>query len=300
VTAGADGGVKVWDAGTGRGVIAFAHAAPNNQPIQPVLGVAFLAGGTLVSASADRTLKTWTFEGSWAESRRLGPHAFRVLAIDFSPDGRLIATGGGEPSRSGEVKIWDAATGALVRSLDALHSDTVFGVRFSPDGTKLASCAADKFLKVSAVADGKELKSFEGHTHHVLAVDWKGDGKQLVTGGADNVLKVWDFEAGEQVRTLQAAGKQVTALRWVPGKPIVAGASGTRSCGSGTPTPGASSARSPAPATTSSGWRLPPTARGLRPGAPTACCSSGATPARSCTRSSRRRPGGAGAVATKP
>ena len=60
----------------------------------------------------------------------------------------------------------------------------------------------------------------------VVAVDWSGDGKQLVTGGADNVLKVWDFETGEQLRTLQAAGKQVTAVRWVPGKPLVAGASG--------------------------------------------------------------------------
>ena len=57
------------------------------------------------------------------------------------------------------------------------------------------------------VEDGKDLKSFEGHTHHVLAVDWSGDGKQLVTGGADNVLKVWDFETGEQLRTL-SAGRQ--------------------------------------------------------------------------------------------
>ena len=116
----------------------------------------------------------------------------------------------------------------LVRSLDALHSDTVFGVRFSPDGSKLASAAADKFLKVTRIADGKELRSFEGHTHHVLAVDWKSDGKQLVSGGGDNVIKVWDFEAGEQLKTLPPAGKQVTAVRWVAGKPSVAGASGDK------------------------------------------------------------------------
>ena len=137
-----------------------------------------------------------------------------------------MATGGGEPSRSGEVKFWDVASGNLVRSLDALHTDTVFALRFSPDGSKLATGSADKLLKVIRAEDGKDLKSFEGHTHHVLAVDWSLDGKQLVTGGADNVLKVWDFEAGEQLRTLSAAGKQVTAVRWVPGKPLVAGASG--------------------------------------------------------------------------
>lgn len=227
-TAGGDGGIKVWDAASGQGVIAFGHTAPNNGTIQPLHQVAFAGDNSLVSASADRTLKSWTFEGAWSEMKPLGPHVFRVLAIDFSPDGKLIATGGGEPSRSGEVKIWNAETGELVRTLDSLHSDTVFGVRFSPDGTKLACCAADKFLKVINVADGKELKAFEGHTHHVLSVDWSADGKSLVTGGADNVLKVWNFETGEQVRTLQAAGKQVTAVRWVPGKAEVVGASGDK------------------------------------------------------------------------
>ena len=158
--------------------------------------------------------------------KTLGTHVFRVLALDFSPDGKLLATGGGEPSRSGEVKLWEVGKGLLARSLPSLHSDTVFSVRFSPDGTKLASASADKFLKVTSIADGKLLRSFEGHTHHVMAVDWKSDGKQLVTGGADNVLKVWDFDSGEQLRTLQAAGKQVTSVRWIAGKPEVVGASG--------------------------------------------------------------------------
>lgn len=226
VTAGSEGGLKVWDAKTGQGVIAFGHAAPSNGSIQPVLAAAFTNDYLLISTSTDKTLKTWSVSGAWSEMKPLGPHVFRVLSIDFSPDGKLIATGGGEPSRSGEVKLWDVATGALVRTLGTLHSDTVFGVRFSPDGSKLATAAADKFLKVTNVADGKELKSFEGHTHHVLAVDWSSDGKQLVTGGADNVLKVWDYESGEQLRTLPPAGKQVTAVRWLSGKTLVAGASG--------------------------------------------------------------------------
>jgi WD40 repeat protein len=190
----------------------------------------FTPDGKKLAAGSYEFVTLWDvpadLNSPFADPKKFGPHVFRVLAIDFSPDGKLMATGGGEPSRSGEVKIWDVAEGKLIRSLDALHSDTVFGLRFSPDGTKLASASADKFLKVTKVEDGKELKSFEGHTNHVLAVDWSGDGKQIVTGGADNVLKVWDFDTGEQLRTLQAAGKQVTAVRWVPGKPLVAGASG--------------------------------------------------------------------------
>ncbi len=218
--------MKVWDVVTGRGVTAFGYpAAKAGDPAPAVQAVLLLRDGRLVAA-ADKTARLWTVEGAWADARTFGPHVFRVLAIDFSPDGKLMATGGGEPSRSGEVKIWEVASGKLMRSLDNLHSDTVFALRFSPDGTKLASASADRYLKVVSVADGKELKSFEGHTHHVLAVDWSGDGRRLVTGGADSVVKVWDFEAGEQLRTLNQAAKGVTGLRWVPGKPLLFGAAG--------------------------------------------------------------------------
>jgi WD40 repeat protein len=225
-TGDALGGLKVWETATGQGVIAFGHVAPSGAAIQPIQTVAFRTDGELVSASADTTLKVWSFAGSWREQRTLDSHVFRVLALDFSPDGGLLAVGGGEPSRTGEVKLWQIDKGLLGQSLPSLHSDTVFAVRFSPDGSRLASASADKFLKVTSVPQGKLLRSFEGHTHHVMAVDWKSDGKQLITGGADNVLKVWDFDSGEQIRTLQAAGKQITSVRWITGKPEVIGASG--------------------------------------------------------------------------
>ena len=227
--ANATGGVKVFD-GSGKGVIAFGHGGekPGDAPL-PILQVLFANDGTLVTASAAKSLKMFTFEGQWSEPRTLAPHAFRVLALDFSPDGNLLASGGGEPSRSGEIKLWDTRTGALVRSLpETLHTDTVFGLRFSPDGKKLATAAGDKFLKIVDIASGKEIKSFEGHTSHVLAVDWSEDGKKLATGGADNVVKIWDAESGDQVRTLLGPGKQVTALQWTrgAGTQAVAGASG--------------------------------------------------------------------------
>jgi WD40 repeat protein len=227
-TAGAEGGVKIWQPQRGLGVIAFGHTAPKGAAIQPIAGVAWEDAATVVTASADGTLKSWSFEGAWSERPPLGPHVSRVLSLDFNPDGTLLAAGGGAPARSGEVKLWEVGKGMLVRSLDALHSDTVFGVRFSPDGSQLASAGADKLVKITRISDGQEVKSFEGHTHHVLAVDWTADGKQLASGGGDSVIKLWDVAAGEQKKTLSSAGKQVTAVRWLPGKPSVAGASGDK------------------------------------------------------------------------
>ena len=226
-TAGGFGGVKVWEAENGRGVLAFGHTSVVPGAVTPsVACLAFLKDDLVVSGSLDKTLKSWRFEGRWTENRWLGPHVFRVLTLDFNPDGTLLATGGGEPSRSGEIKLWEIGKGMLVRTLDSLHSDTVFGVKFSPDGSLLASGAGDKFLKVTRIDSGKEYRSYEGHTSHVLSVDWKSDGKQLVSGGADNVLKVWEVESGEQLRTMVGAAKQVTSVRWIPDKAEVAGASG--------------------------------------------------------------------------
>jgi WD40 repeat protein len=225
-TADALGGVKVWETSSGIGVIAFGQTASGGAASPPIQKIAFNAEQSLVSASADATLKFWTFTGTWTLNRTLGTHVSRILALDFSPDGTLLAAGGGEPSRTGELKIWQVGKGLLARSLPTLHSDTVFSVKFSPDGTKLASASADKFLKVTNMADGMVLRSFEGHTHHVLAVDWKSDGQELVTGGADSILKIWGFNSGEQIRTLQPAGKQVTSVRWLARKPDVIGASG--------------------------------------------------------------------------
>ena len=187
----------MWETATGLGVIAFGHTAPSGAAIQPLQKVVFRGAGVDRFGVGRRHAQDVEFRReSWTLHKTLGPHVFRVLALDFSPDGDLLAAGGGEPSRSGEVKMWEVGKGLLGRSLPSLHSDTVFSVRFSPDGTKLASASADKFLKVTNVADGKLLRSYEGHTHHVLAVDWKSDGKELVTGGGGQRAQSLGFRVG--------------------------------------------------------------------------------------------------------
>jgi len=179
-----------------------------------VQAIAFSPDGRYLASSAFQEVLLWDVK-SGAVQRRIGGFVDRVVALDFTKDGKFLATGGGAPTEDGELKIIDPATGAVVVEIKNAHSDTVFGVRFSPDGTKLASCGADKYIKVFEVPSGKFLKSFEGHTHHVMDVGWKGDGKLLASCGADNECKVWEYEKGEKVRDIRAHGKQVTRLVFI-------------------------------------------------------------------------------------
>ncbi|MEO2047018.1 MAG: hypothetical protein ABGX16_10630 [Pirellulales bacterium] len=100
-----------------------------------------------------------------------------MLALDFSPDGKLLAIGSGEPSRGGQISIWNVADGNMITELSQPHEDTVFALAFSPDGQLLASSSADRLMKVVRVSDGQVVRTFEGHTHHALDVAWRANGK---------------------------------------------------------------------------------------------------------------------------
>jgi WD40 repeat protein len=143
--------------------------------------------------------------------KRITGFADKVTAIAWSRSGNALATAGGAPTEDGELRIY-SKEGDLLREMKNAHSDTVFGVAFSPDGKRLASGGADKFVRVFEAETGKLLKSFEGHTQHVLDVAWGPDGNRLVSAGADDLIKIWDFEKGEKARDLRGHTKQVTRI----------------------------------------------------------------------------------------
>jgi WD40 repeat protein len=186
----------------------------NAAHISLVESLAYSPDGKYLVSGGFQEIAIWD-PASGKQIQKIPGFAHSVVALAFSLDSKLLAVAGGEPTVEGEMKIYEVGSWKKITDIKNGHSDTVYGICFSPDGKMIATGSADKFVKVWEIPSGKFVKSFEGHTHHVLDIGWMADGKLLASAGGDNTVKVWDFDKGEQARTIPAHTKQVTRLVFI-------------------------------------------------------------------------------------
>ena len=106
----------------------------------------------------------------------------------FSPDGTRLAVGGGSPGLAGEVQVWNIATGKLELS-KSVGYDTVYGISWSPDGTKIAFGSTDTNLRVIDAKTGEQVLFQGAHDDWIRETAWSVDGSQLVSVGRDMTLQ---------------------------------------------------------------------------------------------------------------
>lgn len=74
------------------------------------------------------------------------------------------------------------------------HAKEVWQVRFSHNGTRLASCGADPFILIFDVPSFEILYKLEGHEGGVGNLAWSPDDSLIVSCGVDRFAKVWDVK----------------------------------------------------------------------------------------------------------
>jgi len=173
-----DGRSRLWDVTTKTVIKIFEGHT------KYVEAIAYSPDGTrIATASEDRTTKIW--DANTGQELLTIPITVGK-AIDFSPDGKILAIAG-----IGVILV-DAISGKVIRTLS---SGNKYAVAFSPDGTQIAAGA-----ELYDVATGRKLLTLNAHKSVVTSVDFSPDGTTLATAGSDNRSnddepKLWNMDS---------------------------------------------------------------------------------------------------------
>ena len=98
-------------------------------------------GKALITTSSEKAIRVWDVK-TGREVKTLPSHEGEVIDVAISPDGKLLAAGGGVKGKSGTIQLWDTTSWKVVDVLKG-HSDRVRSLSFSGDGKYLATSGAD-------------------------------------------------------------------------------------------------------------------------------------------------------------
>ena len=126
--------------------------------------------------------------------------------------------------RGFEWYYWDRLCHSELLSLKG-HADEVNGVAFSLDGSRLASAAGDRTVKLWHATTGEEMLTLKGHTGIVTSVAFCPDDKRLASASYDKTVKVWNATSGQEMLTLKGHTDIVTSVAFCPDDKRLASAS---------------------------------------------------------------------------
>jgi WD40 repeat protein len=194
----------------------------------PVTTIMFAPGGESVVVGSQAGVTAY----NWPDLKRqkvLDTSLVTIHDLAFSPNGRMLAAGGGTPSEEGLTELLAWPGGESLGVLSG-HEDTVLAVAWRSDAV-LATASLDHEIALWEVKSRKQVQRLKGHSSGVTALSFLSEGQHVISGGRDNNLRVWDTASGRMIRTLNNHTREIHQLAVRPrvsGLPMVASGSNDR------------------------------------------------------------------------
>ncbi len=143
---------------------------------------------------------------TWQKTADLPGHTRDIMDIAFSPDGRLVATAGGE------IRIWELGTGKSV----AVLNDPSWRVVFSPDGKWLGTLNTHTTAHIREVGTWRDVTDLRGHTAWIRTILFSRDGSRIVTAGEDNTARLWETGTWRELAVLEGHRDRIDEVDFSP------------------------------------------------------------------------------------
>jgi len=141
-----------------------------------------------------------------------------VHTLAFSPDGKTLASGDG----TGHLRLWDPRTGNLRHDV-AAHSNWVFAIEWSRDGSKIVTGGGDNLIHwFDAEKPALPMRTLRGHSNDVHAVALTKNGKTLFSAGDDRQMLIWDARESQLKKRIDGHARQIPALELSPNENVIA------------------------------------------------------------------------------
>jgi WD40 repeat protein len=215
LSGGLDHTIRHWDAKSGQllshfgdhqGIITSLALSPD--------GKVLVSGGATSSVLGNLygggTLRFWELATA-KELKEREPRLGMVMSVKFSPDGKIVATGG----LDGQIHLWSAATGKEIHHF-ACHHSAVAALCFSPDGKTIASGGWDNVVRLSDVRSGETELVFPGHEARISSISFSKDGRHLVTGGWDRSVRLWNLSNNKEIWHAEPFHRDVSSVFFQP------------------------------------------------------------------------------------
>ncbi|KAI9010933.1 WD40-repeat-containing domain protein [Phycomyces nitens] len=211
-TAGEDGHLKIWDTRACRTPVltrSFNNGAPINDAVMHA------NQGELITCDQNGSVKIWDLTAQACTHELVPEEDVPMRSVSVASDGTMLVA----VNNKGNCYVWKMSDKPSepwdpepLHKWSA-HSDYILRCVLSPDTKLLATCSADKTVKLWNTEEGFKLEmTLTGHQRWVWDCAFSADSAYLVTASSDHVARLWEISQGETIRQYNGHNKAAVCV----------------------------------------------------------------------------------------